>query len=93
MKSGPAFLDLNETASWISTQLEKEGSTVSDRLVLRILGLETAFMEMVGLARTGDKNSAQAGYILRQRYWVVEPNARTGADWEVEGEGEEVQWR
>lgn len=66
MKSGPAFLDLNETASWISAQLEGENLSISDRLVLRILSLETAFMEMVGLARSGDKNSVQSGYVRRE---------------------------
>lgn len=76
MKSRPAFLDLNETARWISTQLEKEGSTVSDRLVLRILGLETAFLAMVGLARAGDENSVQSGHMLRESCWVLELSAQ-----------------
>jgi len=75
VKSRGAFLDLAEAAAWISAELRKEGVAVGDDVVLRILNRETAFLAMVGLARAGDQDSAQADYILRGRYWVVEPNA------------------
>jgi len=84
-------MDIDEAARWISAELRKEGVAVGDDVVLRILNRETAFLAMVGLARAGDENGPQAGHIWREPCWVVEPNAQTGADWEVEGEREEVQ--
>jgi len=89
MKSGPAFLDLNETARWISTQLEKEGSTVSDRLVLQILHLETQFMTMVNLTQPGSTDRMQGGHIHRQACWVLEPTAQSEADQQDPSEGRE----
>jgi len=88
MKSGPAYLDLDEAARWIATQLEKEGVAIEDHLVLRILNQETAFLAMVGLARAGDENSAQAGHILREAYWVLTPSAESKGDEEMESEAE-----
>lgn len=80
MRSRAAFLDVSEAASWIATQLEEEGLAIPYHLVLRILNQETAFLAMVGLARAGDENNAQAGHILRQGHWVLNPTAERKGD-------------
>ena len=80
MKSGPAYLDLNEAARRIHAQLEKQGSTVSDGLVLRILGLETQFMTMVNLTERGGTDRMQGDHIHRQACWVLEPSAQSEGD-------------
>lgn len=77
MKSRGAFLDLAEVAARISAQLKKEGSAVSDGLVLRILHLETQFMSMVNLTRPGSTDREQGGHLYREGCWVVERTART----------------
>lgn len=89
MRSGPAFLDLREAARWVAAQLEKEGVAVGDDVVLQILNRETAFLVMVGLARAGDQDSAQAGHILREGHWVLRPSTESEGDLDIESEGGE----
>lgn len=91
MRSGPAFAHLPEAARWIAAQLEKEGVAIEDHLVLRILNRETAFLEMVALARAGDENSPQSGHILREAYWVLKPTGQSEGDQDIESEAEEVE--
>lgn len=91
MRSRAAFLDLPETAIWISTQLQKEGLIIADDVVLRILNRETGFLAMVGLARAGDENGPQGGHVFREACWVLKPSAETAVDQEVEPELEEVE--
>lgn len=89
MKSGPAYLDLNEATRWMHAQLEKQGFTVSDKLVLRILHLETQFMTMVNLTQPGSTDRMQGGHIHRQACWVLDPNAQSEADQQDPSEGKE----
>lgn len=91
MKSGPAYLDLDEAARWIAVQLEKDDISIADGLVRRILNRETAFLAMVGLARAGDQHSAQSGHTLREACWVLSPSAETAADQQIESELEGVE--
>lgn len=89
MKSGPAYLDLDEAARWIAVQLEKEDISVADGLVLRVLNRETAFLLKIGLARAGDENGPQAGHILREACWVLRASPRREIAHETEAEIEE----
>lgn len=87
MNSGPAYLDLNEATRWMHAQLEKQGLTVSDKLVLRILHLETQFMTMVNLTQPGSTDRMQGGHIHRQACWVLEPTVQSEADQQDPSEG------
>lgn len=83
MRSRPAYIDVSEAAGWISARLQEEGLSVPCKLVAKILRLETEFLLMVGLARSGDASSVQAGHIHRQAAWVIDPSAQAEASREV----------
>lgn len=83
MRSGPAYIDLAEMVGWISARLQEERLSVPGKLVAKILRLETEFLLMVGLARSGDASSVQAGHIHRQAAWVIDPSAQAESSQEV----------
>jgi len=87
VKSGPSYLDVNESARWIQAQLQKQGLTVSEALVLRILHLESRFMTMVNLTEPPRKDGIQSGHLYRQACWVLDPSAQVEGDQEIEPEG------
>lgn len=80
MRSGPAYIDLAEMVGWISARLQEERLSVPGKLVAKILRLETEFLLMVGLARSGDASTVQAGYIRRDAAWVVDRSAQAEDD-------------
>lgn len=91
MKSRPSYLDVNESARWIHAQLQKQGLTVSEALVLRILHLESRFMTMVNLTGPARRDGVQSGHLYRQACWVLDPSAQVEADQDIESEAEEVE--
>lgn len=90
MKSRSAYVDLHEASHWISAQLAKEGVAVTERLVAKILNRETQFLVMTGLARPGDRESVQCGYVHREPFWVAEPKVMAERDQQIQPQEENV---
>jgi len=75
MRSGPAFLDLREAATWICQQLtdQPQGSGCYEE-VLRVLHMETEFMAVVGLLKERRPRHWERGYVYRRGCWVRDPS-------------------
>jgi len=93
MRSGAAFLDLREAATWICSQANDKLACLQYEDVLRILHLETRFLRMVSLVEEPSPNTVESGHIYRRGCWVLAPGAESGADWEIESDEEEVESR
>lgn len=89
MRSGPAFLDLREAATWIYPQVSEKLPCLQYEDVLSILHLETKFLRMVSLVEEPSPNTVESGHIYRRGCWVLAPSAQSEADREIESEIEE----